>query len=230
MHKKYFKLFLSKESERKWLNKMGALGYLLQKKSFGIYRFKYNEGCKYFYSSEYLESPVGSEASEAYLLEKRQSGIDLLFTKHGWSYFMKTGSDIVQTSRIAKNNAGFYFWRTFYLLFSASWGAILAGYHFFAITFLERVAHQGDGLIRFTVPELESQNIVAVIVNFFVSILNLVIELLNQYLELIRDTFGTSDAIAVLALVIPVTLVLLILGAVNLESYIFYRKGAKNRR
>ncbi len=223
MQKSFFKVFFSKIKENEWLNLLGKEGYLLEKISDSKYYFSQKEGVVYSYSIEHLDCPIKSEDAEAYFDKRRSENIFPIITSGRWIYFVAENAEIEMSTEIYRKNSVLYFWRTLYLMFFAIVGAVVCGYQVFAIDYLERLGYASDGLID----KLSVGSSGTSFDNTLDSILtpvNYVIDFINENLLVwIGDTFGRSDAIVILAFLVPIVVALFIIGAFNLDEYINYR-------
>ena len=215
MEKTYYRVFLSKNEEREWLNKNGEEGYLLTKISDSKYFFTHNKGKKYTYSIEYLNMPSESQAAEEYFDSRKNLGVVPIVSGGNWVYFACDKGAIRQTSAMYKKNSIFYFWRSLYLFFFAVFGSILCGYHVFATDYIGRAGHEGDGKIDLL--EIEGSGFSDTLKEIW----NNLLELLNAtYVKLFTNIFGENDAALVLAVLIPIVIVFGVLFALNLSEYI----------
>ncbi len=219
----FFKIFLSKRSEEKWLNSMGENGYLLTNVNDSRYSFDFSEKCKYYYSIQYLDVSPKSDKADEYYQSLARSNIKPLVTSGNWVYFSKEDEPIQPSVEVYKKNSTPYFWRMLYMLFFALCGAVVCGYQAFAIGFLERVGHEGRGLIETTYEISNNAGLFNKLLNVLKFIGNTFFRMLNAYFELWTNVFGESNAVSVIAIVAPITVVLLILGALNFERYFTYR-------
>ncbi len=224
-----FKVFFSKEKEQNWLNSMGEKGFLLTSINDSKYSFTKSdeEDHTYCYSIEYLCCSPKSEDATDYYKSREQEGIVPLVSSGNWVYFAKTDGNIAPNADVYKKNSVYYFWRTLYLLFFAICGAVVCGYQAFAIDYLKQIGYHGSGQITKVFELSDKKGFTEAALNLFRNIGNIFFKMLNRYFKVWTDIFGESDAIAVISIVAPITIILLIIGALNLERYISYRKQAK---
>jgi len=218
----FFKIFLSKRSEETWLHSMGEKGYRLTNVSDSKYSFDYTKGSKYFYSIQYLDFSPKSEKADEYYQTLAKSNIIPIVTSGNWVYFFKEDEPINASAEVYQNNAMPYFWRMLYMLFFALCGAVVCGYQAFAIGFLERVGHEGRGLIERTYEISNEPELFNKLLNVLKFIGNAFFKMLNAYFKLWTNVLGESNAVSVIAIVAPITVVLLILAALNFERYFTY--------
>ncbi|MBE6691801.1 MAG: DUF2812 domain-containing protein [Ruminococcaceae bacterium] len=226
----YFKVFFSKFEECKWLNSMGEKGFLLNKKSFCRYYFTKDENKKYYYSVEYLDYPVKSQQGEEELNNREANGINYLFTRGKWSYFYSTIKSISLTSASKKKIADLYLWKSLYLLFFSGFSWILWGYQKFAVDYIVRYGHIGDG--QFDMLKLEGGGFLDSLKTFWNGVLVL---LNNSYFKIFTSIFGENSVALVMAFLIPVAIVLTILFALNVIEFVFWqfmsgRKSTKSSK
>lgn len=227
MQTSIFKVFFSKEKEEKWLNSMGEKGYSLVSINDSKYQFDINEENTYNYSIEYLSCSPRSEDAILYFKSREEDAIFPIVSSGNWVYFSKKDGNIVKNSDVYKNNSMFYFWRALYMLFFGFCGAVVCGYQAFAIGFLERIGHTGNGMISKTFEMSKSTNVLNKVLNVLKKIGNIFFKMINKYFEFWTNILGESDAVAVISVVAPLTALLLVLGALNLKRYISYRKLSK---
>lgn len=224
MSKSYFKIYFSKIKETKWLNQLGQSGLLLEKISDSKYIFSENKNKKYYYSIEYFDCNPESEDAVSVFREYKEKGIFPIVTSGNWVYLVSETSAIAQSKLVSKKNSIPYFWRAFYTLFFAICGAVVCGYQFFAVSFLDKISHLSDGVLNhlnFESSGTAFDKILALVVkpvNLFIDLLN------NSYLSFITKIFGENDAIVVIALLLPIVIALTALGAYNLSEYFMYYK------
>ena len=222
-----FKVFLSKEKENKWLNLMGSKGYKLISINDSKYSFEISEEHTYSYSVEYLGCSPRSEGAVAYFETLKEKDIFPVLSSGLWVYLCKIDGVINTTADAYKKNATCYFWRAFYMLFFAICGAIVCGYQAFAVNYLKIVGYDGMGMITKTYEMSKKTDILHKTLNVLRTIVNFLYTMLNKYFQLWTKSFGRSDAVAVISIVAPITLVLLVWGAIELEKYVSYRKAMK---
>ena len=220
MDKSAFKVFFSKEKENKWLNEMGKHGFLLNSVNDSNYKFTFCEDKVFNYSIENLDCSPRSEEAVEYFKSREELGIIPILASGNWVYFVSEKEEIKCTEEICKKNGRVYFWRSLYLLFFAVWGSVLCGYHIFINSYLQAIEQSGDGQI-----ELLATNGGSAILNVIKIGFNFVLKALNAYLRIWTDIFGESDAVAVVAVIIPVVIIMLVIASFNLDSYVeFYKK------
>ncbi len=227
MKTSFFKIFFSKRSEEQWLNAMGEKGYALTEIKDSQYSFTLSDKDKYTYSIQYLDCSPKSEDAVNYFKSLEKDHIKPLVSSGNWVYFAKSNGTITPSSEVYRKNAVPYFWRALYLLFFAVCGAIVCGYQAFSIGYLERIGHTGKGMIEKTYEISQKGGFYNKLLNVVKHIGNALFKTLNEYFKLWTSIFGESDAIAVISIVAPITIVLLILGALNLERYFTYRSLRK---
>lgn len=218
-----FKIFFSKKKEAEWLNLMGSSGYRLSRIDDSKYMFEFSENHFYSYSIEHLGYSPESESAVAYYEKCKEKDIYPIVSSGNWVYFVCEDKPIEISFQSYKKNSMFYFWRVFYLMFFALCGAIVCGYQAFAIGYLERIGQQGNGQIRF-IFEVGSDNS---IINGMKMIGNFFIEMTNYYFKVWASVFGESDAVAVIAVIAPITLTLLIFAGFNLNEFLIHRSLSK---
>lgn len=229
MKKSFFKVFFSKEKETDWLNSLGQEGYLLT----GIYDSKYvfeqAEDQKIYYSIEYLVASPQSEEAKTYIDFRLSQGVNPVVSSGNWVYFVSKKGEVKKNSLIYNKNAKFYFWRSLYLLFFGLCGAILSGYQFFAIDYLKKIGHTGNGQIR-NMLDMSQSGPLSGLFNALKTFANFLFELLNKYFKLWTNVLGKSDAVAVLSILLPVTVILLVIAGFNINEYILYKTKAKKSK
>lgn len=227
MASSFFKIFLSKEKENKWLNSMGEKGYKLVGLRDSKYTFELVEGETFSYSIEYLGFSPKSEKAIEYYDIRALNGIIPVLAVGSWVYFIKANDTIKVTADVYKKNSVCYFWRAFYMLFFGVCSAALCGYQAFSIRFLQHVGYEGNGLITTTYEMSQKSGILYKVLNVLRTVMNFVYKLLNAYFKLWTKRFGNSDAVAVIAIFAPIAAILLIWGAIELCKYVSYRKLSK---
>ncbi len=224
----FFKFFLSKEKEKLWLNSMGEKGYKLVGLNDSKYLFELSDEHTYSYSIEHMGCSPRSENAVEYFDSLKVDGIVPVLSSGYWVYFVKEDGVINTTSQAYKKNSMCYFWRALYLLFFGMCGSIVCGYHAFAINFLSKSGYEGKGFIDKTYQMSTKTDILHKVLNLLRKSVNFLYEFLNKYFKLWTKEFGNSDAVAVISIVAPITVILLIFGAIQLEKYISYRKLSKS--
>lgn len=227
MEKTFYRIFPSKTSECKWLNKLGNMGYLLKTKSKGKYVVELEKDKRYYYSIEYIDMAPESSDAKAYIESREANGEYIVALKRHWAYFRKVGSEIELTADAYKMNCAVYFWRMLYLYYFAVCSTVVCGYQAFAIGFLERVSLETSGQIREFLVVAPNPNFFQAIINLFRRLINSFLELLNVYFALCAKLFGESDAVSVIAILAPLAVLLYVLGAINLDKYIQNKIGVK---
>lgn len=227
MDKSVFKVFLSKRSERDWLNTMGNDGYLLTAINDSKYQFKKSDEHKYCYSIEYLDSSPQSDIAEEYFSSRRDEDIIPLVSSGNWVYFAKADGEIELKAEVYKKNSIFYKWRSIYLLFFAVCGAVLCGYQAFAIGYLDRIGYDGNGQIREMIELSDSGGFLVGLLNAFKNVVNFLLKMVNRYFKLWTDVFGESDAVAVISIAAPITVILLVIAAFYIDGYLDCKKSLK---
>ena len=215
MDKSIFKVFFSKDKEAKWLNKLGQEGYLLVYVSDSKYNFVINEDEQYFYSIEYLDCSPRSEKATEYFKSRESLEISPIIASGNWVYFVSKRQEIENTVEILKKNSIVYFWRSIYLLFFAICGSVFCGYHIYAADLLKALEQTGEGKI-----ELMSTSGGMAILNVVKIGLNFIIKAINKYIGLWTDLFGKNDAIATVAIIVPIVIILILLATFNIDSYL----------
>lgn len=223
MQKSFFKVFFSKIKENEWLNTLGKEGYLLEKISDSKYYFTQKENTVFSYSIEHLDCPLKSEDGEKYLDQRRSENVLPIITSGRWVYFVTENADIEISNEIYRKNSVLYFWRALYLLFFAIVGVVVCGYQVFAIDYLARLGYASDGLIdKLSVGSSGTSFDNAL--DAILTPVNYVIDFINENLMIwLGDTFGRSDAVIILAILVPIVVALFVIGAFNLDEYISYR-------
>lgn len=216
--KRCFKLFFSKHEECQWLNKMGVKGYRLEKISRSYYYFEHEKNTIFSYSIEYLDCPQKSEQAIEHFEIRKNKGENHLFRKGKWDYFRSNGKKINLTAEGKNKISNLYFWRTLYLFFFSLVSTLLCGYQMFALTYLEIFEHRGDGKFDMLVPKGKP---------FFDKLKLFWNEILdffnNTYFKIFTKIFGENPVALVMAFLLPITIVLITLFAMNLDEYIFWR-------
>ena len=221
MDKSFFKLFKSHIKEYKWLNDLGAKGYLLKSINDGKYNFEISEEHTYSYSVEYLDFAVESDKAIEYYAEQKTKGIDAAVYSGNWVYFVKTDGEIEKVPGVYKNNAVPYGRKAFFELFFAFVGCIVTGYQIHMISFLNSVGQGGSSqVISFLTKD---KGILGVLIQF----VNILVKIGNGYFNIWFKLFGSYKPVAVIAVIAPITLVLLILGGCNVDNYAFFRHKYK---
>ncbi|MBO5869940.1 MAG: DUF2812 domain-containing protein [Clostridia bacterium] len=226
MNSSVFKIFFSKISEEKWLNTMGEQGYSLTSVKDSKYTFTKHEGKKFNYSIQQLGFSPNSEDAMKYFKSLEKEGIKPFAFSGNWAYFAKDDGVITPSAESYKKNSIPYFWRALYMLFFAICGSVVCGYQIFAIGFLERVGYEGKGFIQKTFELSKDGGLRDGVVNILKGFGNAFFKLLNAYFKIWTNIFGNSDAVAVISIVAPITILLLIFGALNLQRYFSYRSLA----
>lgn len=227
MQKTYFKVFFSKIKECEWLNKMGDSGYRLIKVSDSKYTFAHSDEHKYCYSVEYLENSPNSDVSVEYYESRIPEGIKPVLVSGNWVYFMREDQPIVCSSSVYKQNAKFYLPRVLYLYFFSLVGCLVNAYQFYSIGYLDKIGHLSDEIVINPQEIEDAKNIFGKILNAAKGLLNKLIDLANDYFNLWFKAFGVNDAVAVISIVLPITLVVLIIASLNLDEYLKHRKLSK---
>ena len=223
MDKSIFKVFISKDKEIQWLNKLGQYGYLLDSVADSKYNFIINEEEKYYYSIEYLDCSPRSEKANEYFKSREDLGITPLMSLGNWVYFVSKDNEIEYTPEILKKNSSVYFWRTLYLLFFAICGSVFCGYHIYASSLLQTIGQTGTGEIELfsTDGGIAVLRVIKVGMNYF-------IKAINKYIGLWTDAFGKNDAIATVAIIVPLIILLIVIATFNIDSFMsFYGKRKK---
>ncbi len=227
MEKSLFKVFFSKTKECEWLCELGKKGYLLTSINDSKYKFEINEEKQYYYSIEYLDySPHSEEASEYYLSRRGEGTIPVLSSKN-WVYFVNSEKEIEMNSEIYRKNSIYYFWRMLYFSFFALLGGVLCGYQAFAVGFLKRIGYVGNGQIREMLEITDKGTTFEGLLNAFKRLINFILELVNKYIKLWTNAFGESDAIAVIAIAVPITLIVLCFLTHNINEFYTHKKLQK---
>lgn len=225
MEKSMYKFFFSRIKEAEWLNAMGSEGYLLTEINDSKYTFIKNDENenKYYYSIEYLEGSPQSHSSVEYY--KSREGLDIkpLISAGNWVYFVRQNEPIEISTETHKSNSSVYLRRTIYLLFFSLCGAILTGYHIYAAKFLEGIGLAGDGRITKKLAKVNSDNFFEQVLNGLKAIVNFIFKMINNYFDFWTDIFGKNEAVAVLSVVIPITLILIVIAAFNIDEYLKHR-------
>lgn len=230
MNTSVFKIFFSKLSEEKWLNTMGEKGFELIGINDSKYTFSKSENLKFTYSIQQLGfSPKSTDAID-YYKSLEAEGIKPALSSGNWVYFVKSNGEIITSPDVYKRNAMPYFWRSLYMLFFGLCGSVVCGYQIFAIKFLQRVGYDGKGFIEKTYNTTDDGGLFTIAVNALKGLGNIFFKLLNAYFKLWTNAFGNSDAVAVISIVAPITVLLLIFGAINLQKYLQYRTLYKDKQ
>ena len=150
-----------------------------------------------------------------------------MLSSGNWVYFAKEGSEIVSNYEIHKKNSIFYFWRIIYLSFFAFCGAVLCGYQAFAVGYLKRIGYVGNGQIREMLEITDKGSFLEGLLNALKGVVNFFLSLVNKYISLWTKAFGESDAIAVISIAAPITVIVLLCLAFNINEYIYCKQEAK---
>lgn len=228
MQKQCFKVFFSKLKECAWLNKMGASGYRLIKISDSKYTFEKSEEHKYFYSLEYFENSPKSDIAIEYYESRKQEGIQPVVIAENWVYFLREDVKIESEPQIHKSNSVFYLTRALYLFFFSLVGCLVNGYQFYSIGYLEKVGHISNATVITPIEIDTAEDIFDKMLNSLKSLLNLIIGWANRYFDFWFDKFGENDAIAVISVILPVTIILIIAACFNLDEYLKHKKLSKS--
>lgn len=230
MQKSCFKVFFSKLKERAWLNKMGSSGYRLVKISDSKYTFEHSEEHKYYYSVEYFDYSPQSDAAIEYYESRKEEGIQPVIIAGNWVYFLREDAEIEADPEVYKNNAVFYLTRTLYLFFFSLVGCLINGYQFYCIGYLDKVGHLSDATV-ISPKEIENaKSLLDKVLNSAKGLLNLMIGWANRYFKIWFDIFGENDAIAVISVVLPITVVLIIIACFNFDEYLKHKKLSKKKQ
>lgn len=221
MDKSVFKIFFSKDKETKWLNQMGQEGYILDSVSDSKYKFVKQDDVIH-YSIEYLDCSPHSDEAVSYFKSREDIGVTPILASGNWVYFISKETEIECTKEICKKNSKPYFWRSLYLLFFAICGSVLCGYHMFAAGFLENIGEAGNGQL-----EMLSTDGNFALYNAIKSGFNYILKAINAYFRIWTDIFGKNDAVAVVSALIPIILILLVIAAFNIDSYICFKNKRK---
>ena len=227
MIKSLFKVFFSKINEEAWLNSLGQEGYFLLSINDSKYTFQVQEGKIYNYSIQYLDySPTSDKASEYYNTLKEDKTAPLV-SSGNWVYFVNDEKPIEVTADVYKKNSIYYFWRILYLSFFTLLASVVCGYQAFAIKYLSRIGYSGNGQIRSTLKLTEKGTLFEGLFNAFKKFVNFLIRILNAYLRLWTKIFGESDAVIVIAFLIPVILILIAILGNYFNEYISHKSMQK---
>lgn len=228
MQKKCLKVFFSKLKECAWLNKMGASGYRLVKISDSKYVFEHSEEHKYYYSVEYLDNSPQSDTAIEYYESRKEEGIQPVIIAGNWVYFLREDNKIECDPEVYKQNSIFYLPRVLYLFFFALVGCLVNGYQFYCIGYLDKIGHISDELVITPQGIEDAKTIFDTILNSAKNLLNHLINLANGYFKIWFGIFGENDAIAVISVILPITIVLIVLACFNLDEYLKHRKLYKS--
>ena len=201
--KKIFKRFFSSQNECDWLNQRGAEGLLLLYRSENSYTFEQTAE-RWFYSVEWLDCSPESDCGEALIESRIEAGCTLAATYSLWAYFVSKQSIDVPTD--VRRRIAHRYRNTAFLLYAAGVvSAILTAYHFAIRSFLEIQQSFLEA------PVLESSS------NFIVGLARRLIyggELIwYRYSKFCANFFGDTKATGVLAILVPLTVLLAVLGA-----------------
>ncbi len=222
----FFKFFLSKRKEMIWLNKLGQSGHLLKKVNDSKYYFEKSDTEKYHYFIEHLKFSPRSDDAEEYFDSLSEINVTPVVYDKNWVYFVSSDEKYEPGRASFMNNANFHLVKLLYYFFFAVCGAVLCGYHAYSIDFLIRIGEAGDGRITKIISLSRSSNALYAVLNLFKRMCNYLIKLTNGYFKIWTNIFGEYEPIAVLSVAIPITVLLLIVGAVHLDEYISYRLEA----
>lgn len=224
MEVSYFKVFFSKRKEAIWLNELGEKGYLLKHISDSKYTFEYFEDQKYYYSVEHLDFSPRSERAEEYYKDRLELELKPIITDNNWVYFVRENKPLEYDENVNRNSASYHFWKMIYTVFFSFCGSVLCGYHFYAIGFLERIGQAGDGKISSYLSPTRSTSAFHAALNIVKRVANYMLDALNGYFKLWTYFLGENDAVAVISIVLPITVILLIISAFHMYEYLSYIK------
>jgi hypothetical protein len=86
-----FKLYLDKDSETDWLNKMSQKGYAFKKFILGFYKFEKCEPGEYIYQIDLLPNWKGDKAEFSSFMQ--DSGVEVIAQWYRWVYISKKASE-----------------------------------------------------------------------------------------------------------------------------------------
>ena len=227
MKSSYFRIFLSKISEQKWLDSRGAEGLLLDSASDSRYKFTKSEEHTYSYSIEHIGIAPESDAAKEYYESLKDRGIRPVLSSGQWVYFVKEDGAITHTAEKYRKNAKPYLARSLYYLGFALAFAVVCGYQFYAINMLKSIGHTPSAEIIGKIALVKGTGFFDKLLNVLIEIVNFLIGIANRYFKLWKGLLGSSDASAVLAVLLPVTFVLTVLFGKNIYEYFANRKEAK---
>ena len=226
----YFKVFLSKHSERLWLDSMGKNGMLLDSANDSRFKFKHSEEHTYSYSVEHIGVAPESDAAKEYYEKLSESGIKPLLSSGQWVYFVKEDGEIGHTEEKYRKNAKPYFARSLYFLGFALAFAVASGYQFYAIDMLRSVQYVSATEVIGKINLLSSEGFLNKLLNVLISIVNFFIKIANWYIGLWQSWLGKSDAVAVLSVLLPLMAILTVLCGISFTEYLTFRKEAKKAK
>lgn len=227
MKSSYFRIFLSKISERKWLDSRGAEGLLLESVNDSRYKFTKSEEHTYSYSIEHIGVAPESDAAKEYYESLQDKGMKPVLSGGQWVYFVKEDGEITHTAEKYRKNAKPYLSRSLYYLGFALVFAVVCGYQFYAINMLKSIGHTPSADIIGKIALVKGTGFFDKLLNVLIEIVNFLIGIANRYFKLWQGLLGRSDASAVLAVLLPVTFVLTVLFGKNIYEYFANRKEAK---
>ncbi len=201
--KKIRKRFFSSQKECAWLNDRGAEGLLLLFRSENSYVFEQTEE-HWFYSVEWLDCSPESDRGEELINARTADGCTLVATYSLWAYF--ASKEAIEPTADSRMRTAHRYRNTALLLFAAdAVAAILTAYHFAIRTFLEAQA------IFLEAPVMEPAS------NFIVNLARRLIYggelILYRYSKFCSNFFGDTKATAALSVLVPLTVILAVLGA-----------------
>lgn len=86
-----FKLYLDKDSETDWINKMSQKGYAFKKFFLGFYTFEECEPGEYIYQIDLLQNWNGDKEEFTSFME--DSGVEVISQWYRWVFICKKASD-----------------------------------------------------------------------------------------------------------------------------------------
>ncbi len=221
-----FKIFISKRKELEWLNSLGKDGHLLLKIKDSKYYFEKNDNV-YSYSIENLGFSSQSDLASDYYLNQSKKGIRPIIYDRNWVYFVSENDVFTQDSVALKRNAKHHFWKMLYYFFFGFCGCIVSGYQAFSFEFLKRIEQVGDGRITSSFVMSRSTNTLTALLNVLKKMGNYLIKIVNGYFRIWTNIFGENEPVIVIAVVAPITVVLLIFGAFHLDEYLHFRTSVR---
>ncbi len=227
MEKSVFKVFFSKHKERIWLDSLGEKGWLLKKANDARYTFEISEDKHYSYSLEYLPYPCESAEADEYFASLERQGVFPVLSSGRWIYLASESGNIDHPAEEHRANSKPYLTKAVYCFFFAAVFAIVCGYQFYAIGYLDSVGYDMGSQAVSLISSMPGEGAHIAVLNVMIAVLNFFIRIINGYFELWFIFMPRSAASAVISVVLPVTVITAVLGALNFSEYLSYRSLMK---